>query len=78
LAISLPNIEGLLLSCLFVLVFSSRGDRDTECASRNFQKLVPFGYHGYPVSGTLPANVELAEFEERFRLELVERGTGGV
>ncbi len=30
------------------------------------------------MSGTLPANVELAEFEERFRLELVVRGTGGV
>ncbi|CAK9217721.1 unnamed protein product [Sphagnum troendelagicum] len=30
------------------------------------------------VSGTLPANVELAEFEERFHLELLVRGTGGV
>ncbi len=30
------------------------------------------------MSGTLPANVELAEFEERFHLELVVRGTSGV
>ncbi len=30
------------------------------------------------MSGTLPANVELAEFEERFHLELLVRGTGGV